>query len=75
MTNNKAKVNLKLGGVNLAQWENSTEKGTFSSYRFQKSYYDESSKEWKESDSYTKTDLQNLRTLIEKALNEEIQVK
>lgn len=57
---------LKLGGIEVAQWEKATEDGkTLTSYSFQKTYKDNNTDEWKHTTFFKLSDLSVLASLIQ----------
>ena len=59
--------NIKVGSIQIAIWANETDKGTFRSVTFDKSYKD-GDKGWKKTTSFKPNDLALLQIGITKAL-------
>jgi len=72
MENNKPIRSPRLGQVKLVVWENTKDGITTKSYNPEKNYKDKVTGEWKKTDTYYKGDLQNLRSLIDKEIQEDI---
>lgn len=60
----------KQGGVELSVWKNPTEKGDMYNTTIRNSYKDDNSGEWKETTSFSPTDLAVLSQLASQAFQE-----
>jgi len=72
MSENKPIRTTRLGLIKLVVWENTKENITTKSFQPVKEYKDKVTGEWKKTETYFKGDLQNLRTLIDKELEQDI---
>jgi hypothetical protein len=64
-----------LGNMKLSSWENKKEDYTIYSHKLEKSYKDETTGEWKKTESLNDKDLTNGQTLIQKELMLRIKTK
>jgi len=62
---NKPIATVRAGKVKIAAWENETPTGKMYTFTPTNSYYDEKTKEWKESTSYSATQLLELKQAID----------
>src|SRR5271170_1633594 len=65
----------KQGGVEVSVWKNSGEKGDMYNTTIRNSYKDDKSGEWKETTSYSPTDLAVVSQLAGQAFQEIVQLK
>ena len=72
-TNKKPIKQYKKGTIQLSKWENEVKDGSFFTYSLSISYFDEKTKEYKDSKSMTLGQLSILRGIIDKAIHDEIQ--
>lgn len=63
--------NIKLGGIQIAAWKNSSEKGEWNSYSIDKSYKDEKG-EWKTTKTYSDHDLPNIIACLQKIMSDRL---
>jgi hypothetical protein len=61
---NKPIATVRAGKIKIAAWENETKTGKMYTFTPTNSYYDEDKKEWKESSSYSATQLLELKQAI-----------
>ena len=67
MANEKPVQKLRCGGVCADVWKNKSKEGDdFITVSIVKSYLDEKSKEWKETNSFSLNDIKNLLVVCEK---------
>ena len=65
----------KQGGVEVSIWKNHTDKGDLYNTTIRNSYKDEKSGEWKETASFSPTDLAVVSQLTSQAFQEIVQLK
>src|ERR1035438_10190973 len=65
----------KQGGVEVSVWRNPTEKGDMFNTTIRNSYKDDKSGEWKETTSFSPTDLAVVSQLTSQAFQEIVQLK
>lgn len=65
----------KLGGVEVSVWRNQTQNGEMFNTTIRNSYKDEASGEWKETTSFSPTDLAVVSQLTSQAVQEIVQLK
>ena len=62
---NKPIANIRVGKIKIAAWENETPSGKMYTFTPSNSFYDEKTKEWKETTSYSATQLLELKQAID----------
>jgi hypothetical protein len=65
----------KQGGVEVSVWKNQTEKGDMFNTTIRNSYKEDKSGEWKETTSFSPTDLAVVSQLTSQAFQEIVQLK